>query len=179
MTKYISLREVPQLTRISNYSVHCPWSALEEWISRRENNVNEIEGYKFELNPEFQRNHVWTRKQQIAYVEYIVRGGMSGRDIYFNHPEWQGTYIGTMVLVDGKQRLEAVRAFLRGDFPILDNQYITDFNGDIPDRLYFIIHVNDLQTEKEVLTWYLEMNSGGTPHTEEELNKVVNMLNNL
>ena len=34
------------------------------------------------------------------------------------------------------------------------------------------IHINDLQSEKDVLQWYLEMNSGGTPHTQEELDRV-------
>jgi hypothetical protein len=36
--------------------------------------------------------------------------------------------------------------------------------------------VNDLKTEAEVLRWYLEINAGGTPHTEEELDKVRKML---
>lgn len=36
--------------------------------------------------------------------------------------------------------------------------------------------INDLQTEEEVLNWYLEMNSGGTVHTKEELDKVKHLL---
>jgi hypothetical protein len=39
-----------------------------------------------------------------------------------------------------------------------------------------ILNINDLKTKKEVLIWYLEMNSDGTPHTEQELNKVKNMI---
>jgi hypothetical protein len=39
-----------------------------------------------------------------------------------------------------------------------------------------IWHVNDLKTREEVLIWYLEMNSGGTPHTKEELDRVKRML---
>ena len=33
------------------------------------------------------------------------------------------------------------------------------------------ININDLPTRKDVLQWYLEMNSAGTPHTKEEINK--------
>ena len=37
-------------------------------------------------------------------------------------------------------------------------------------------HVNDLSTYSEVLQWYLDLNSGGTVHTEEELNRVQQLL---
>jgi hypothetical protein len=36
--------------------------------------------------------------------------------------------------------------------------------------------VNDLKTREEVLQWYLDLNSGGVVHTEEELNRVREML---
>ena len=38
-----------------------------------------------QLNPEFQRGHVWTEEQQIAWVEYYLRGGKSGNTIYLNN----------------------------------------------------------------------------------------------
>ena len=36
---------------------------------------------------------------------------------------------------------------------------------------------NDLQTREEVLQWYLELNSTGTPHTKKELDRVKALLN--
>lgn len=44
-----------------------------------------------------------------------------------------------------------------------------------PDNI-IKISVNNLKTRKEVLQWYVEMNSGGTPHSKEEINKVKNLL---
>ena len=38
------------------------------------------------------------------------------------------------------------------------------------------LNVNNLKTEKEVLQWYVDMNSGGTPHTEREIQKVTGMI---
>ena len=38
------------------------------------------------------------------------------------------------------------------------------------------VHINNLKTKKEVLTWYLEMNTGGTVHTDDELDRVRKML---
>ena len=37
-------------------------------------------------------------------------------------------------------------------------------------------HINNLQTRAEVLQWYLDFNSGGTMHTQDELNKVRKLL---
>ena len=38
------------------------------------------------------------------------------------------------------------------------------------------INVNDLPTRKNVLQWYIEHNAGGTIHTEEEINRVKELL---
>lgn len=141
---------------------------LDKWA--REQGLN--------INPDFQRIHVWTEAQQIAYVEYILRGGMTGRTIYLNNPEWgRGWHRGDeFVLVDGKQRVEALRRFF--------NNEITAFGGlfsqytDLPDflRQGFKINVNNLGSRAEVLQWYLDMNTGGTPHTSEEIQKARELL---
>src|SRR4051812_25329371 len=95
--------EVPRLTRSSNYSVDIPWSYL---IESYRIHTNE---YGLDVNPDFQRGYCWTREQKIKYVEYVLMGGYSGKDLYFNSPSWNGSLkLGKdeYVLVDGKQRLE-------------------------------------------------------------------------
>ena len=47
------------------------------------------------------------------------------------------------------------------------------------DQDYMRVHINDLKTKEEVLRWYLEMNAGGTPHSNEELGRVAAMLQEL
>ena len=49
----------------------------------------------------------------------------------------------------------------------------------MPTDLDLLFNVNNLKTKKEVLKWYLEMNTGGTVHTKDELNKVKGMLESL
>lgn len=44
----------------------------------------QVGNYNLQLNPEFQREHIWTQGQQEKYIEFILRGGKSGRDFYFN-----------------------------------------------------------------------------------------------
>ena len=81
-----------------------------------------------------------------------------------------------MQLVDGLQRLTACLRFLRGEISAFGH-YLAEYEdlhalGGI--RLSF--RVNDLKTRAEVLRWYLEINTGGVVHTEEEIAKVEALL---
>ena len=163
--------DIPKFVRGASYTVQHDWkylpNVLADWRKRcvKGKNVETEDG--LELDPEFQRGHVWTRNQQIAYLEFALKGGNSGRDIYWNNPTWQGSYTAKTVLVDGKQRLTAVLLFLKGELPIFGHP-INEWEGRLPREATFTFHVNMLKTDAEVIQWYLDMNSGGTPHTSEE-----------
>jgi len=133
-----------------------------------------------ELDPDFQRGHVWTEAKQIAYVEFCLRDGTGSRTLLFNQPNWMGSYKGVMVLIDGKQRLEAVRKFMRNELPVFGGTYLNDFSDkDVllrSDGASFKFAVATLKTRREVLELYLQINSGGVVHTEEELAKVEALL---
>lgn len=42
-----------------------------------------------------------------------------------------------------------------------------------------VININDLKTKKEVLRWYIQMNAGGTPHSDGEIQRVKEMMEGL
>jgi hypothetical protein len=177
----MKLTDIPQYTKAATYQVDVGWSYLEEHIK-----IQEESG--LDLEPDFQRAHVWNQDQQAKYVEFVLRGGRSGRDLYFNCKNWNRySIMSDYVIVDGKQRLNAVRKFLRNELPIfsdgsiLNNDkpiYLKEFTEPMRMRIHlgFKWHVNDLATRAEVLQWYLDFNAGGVVHTEEELNKVRKML---
>lgn len=133
-----------------------------------------------QLTPDFQRERVWTEKQQVSYIEHILSGGESGRVIYLNNPNWNTLVTGEyaeMVCVDGLQRITAIRRFVLGEIQAHGYYYYElgkEWTGIINGGMR--ININDLPTKKAVLTWYLEMNGGGTPHTEEELSRVRELL---
>ena len=141
----------------------------------------EERGIECDFDPNFQREHVWTSDQQVAWLVQFFRGGQNGRRLFFNMAGWLGDYTGTLELVDGKQRIEAIRAFVADEITIWGHCYsefcCTPSEGRLFKLLNSIrINVNNLKTRREVLQWYLEMNGGGTPHTDAELQKVHNLL---
>jgi len=105
-------RDIPQFTQTANYNVDVSWKYLENHLESYNKDQRSDDG--LQLEPDFQRSHVWDNYKRTCYVEYILRGGYAAREIYFNHPGWQRDYKGDFVLVDGLQRLTAVRMFLAG-----------------------------------------------------------------
>jgi len=164
----MKFRDIPQLTRIGSYQVNVSLRYLL-------NTLESYEEYGLQYNPDFQRGHVWTEQQQIAFMEFLFKDGNTGRIIYFNHPGWMRKWEGEFVVVDGLQRLTACKRFLNNEIPIF-GYYLNQFEDKIPMDVDLIFNVNNLKTRKEVLQWYIEFNSGGTVHTEEELNRVRKLL---
>lgn len=130
------------------------------------------------LDPDFQRGRVWTSRQQQKFLEFFLRGGKTARVIYLNKPSWNiraTTEYDDFVVVDGLQRLLAVREFLDNRLKVFDS-YFREFTDRPRIHETFRVNVNDLQTRPEVLEWYLQFNAGGTPHTEDELDRVRKLL---
>lgn len=168
--------DIPTFSSWGKYTTDVSWHDLENTLQRYEKE-NDLD-----LNPDFQRGHVWSSEQQIKYVEYILKRGNLSRHIIFNCPGWMEGFEGQMVLIDGKQRLNAVRLFMSNELPVFGRAYLRDFTRGskkmvrFPHEIYFTFYVNDLQTRAEVLQFYLDLNAGGVVHSEHEIDRVRQLL---
>jgi hypothetical protein len=174
--------DIPTFTKSAPYSIDMPWYDIEHWIGQHSDNREDR--FMVDLNPDFQRGHVWTTKQQIAYIEYALRGPTSGKDIYWNCSTWgvslrnatgkivRPMYSTPLQIVDGLQRLTAVRRFLADEIPAYESRFSQYTDRLRMTQVGFKFHINDLPTRAEVLTWYLEINHTGTPHSTDELRRV-------
>ena len=78
-------KNIPSYTSWGNYSADIGWRYLfSEYLDEMINDMG------LDINPDFQREHVWSEEQQIKYIEHRLRGGESGRDLLFNCPGWVG-----------------------------------------------------------------------------------------
>lgn len=169
------------------YTVDWPLSFVESALANLKEQMAEAGG-SFELDPDFQRGHVWTEAQRIAYVEALIRKTTNGR-ILFNCPGWSFSCAGvqgdikanTMQIVDGLQRLTAVRRFMAGEFKVFasedfDGLGVDDLRGtpfDVNRNSYYLqIAVYEFPTREELLAFYLRLNCGGSVHSPQEIERV-------
>lgn len=162
--------DITQLIPPGHYQIDVPLSHIQSCLKSYE------EDFGLELNPDFQRGHIWTYEQQQSYVEFLLSGGRSAKIIYFNCIGWRLDPQGPIQCVDGLQRLTAVCRFLDDDLGIFGGHRLSDFEDKIPFDIGLQFNINELPTRKDVLKWYLQMNSGGTPHTTGELDRVYHLL---
>ena len=176
----MKIRNLPKFIHGGNYACDVSWNYLEEWLASHSR-----DGASLDLDPDFQRGHVWDDAKRIKYVEYVLRGGESSKDLWWNCKNWMGGGAGPIQIVDGKQRMEAALRFVRNDLPVFSDLRQEQEPGAREGWLYsefedklgildasFRMHVNNLPKRELVLQWYLDLNEGGVVHTEDELLRV-------
>jgi len=124
-----------------------------------------------ELQPDFQRNHVWSNTQRSAYVEHVLRGGGKQQLIVANKND------NSFVLLDGLQRLTTCFMFIRNQIPAFNTLYKDfEYSKNSGIRISMLCGIKfgilNLKTRLDILRWYKMLNAGGTVHSEDELNKV-------
>ena len=173
----MKISDIPTLIHVNQgvaWNIEGIPATLERWK----------ESYGLDLDPEFQRGHVWDMETKIKFVEFVARGGVT-QPVRFNSPAFGGhthakhsDLSEDIVLVDGKQRLTAILEFMDNKIAIFDGNYLKDF--DNPHRLLLRMEityqVNKLQTKRELYQWYIEMNEGQVAHSTEEIERVRQLL---
>ncbi len=170
--KITKFNDIPRFIRNGSYEVDFSPDRLikridemvaEEWL---------------DLDPEFQRGHVWNDAQRTSFIEFFLKGGITGKVIYLNNPSWHNpakTDYNDFVIVDGKQRLEAWRKFINNEVKAFGS-YFKDYTDSMRLASTMRLNINNLQTKAEVLQWYIDFNSGGVVHSDEEIARVKKLL---
>lgn len=171
ITKFVN---IPQFTTDGNYQIDVDLRRVPQWIKTEQKEAN------LQLNPVFQRGHVWNEKQQVSWLEFFLKGGKSGDVVYFNCPSWHHKVpdknYNEYVCVDGLQRLTAICRFINNEIKVFGS-YFSEYEDPIfLNRHTLKININDLKSEKEVMQWYVDMNSAGTQHSNEEIERVRQMI---
>lgn len=179
--KTAALTAIIRPLRSAQYETDIMFSHLEQALASYKKDWGGLE-----LDPDFQRGHVWTPAQQRHFIENILRGvvSTSGYLVQFNCPNWDADkYEGDLPrgfqCIDGLQRITAVRKFLAGDvFPFgLSVTDLDDSSYSMNRTLFrFRFAVHNFESRADLLQHYLDLNAGGTPHTDEEIQRVALML---
>lgn len=136
--------------------------------------------HKIILEPNFQRGHVWTTLQQHKFIEYCLRGGRESLVVIFNLKETLPRH--TYTCIDGLQRLTAIWMFMHDMLSVFDGLTCSEMVKNSKYKKFpwsaYNITVNTVQlSATDMLRFYLELNSNGTPHTDAEIKRVQSLLN--
>lgn len=133
--------------------------------------------------PPWQRPSVWDVERQRAFIEGILLGFPPGA-IVTVEPDWTTGDGGSAVvkpgsnwIIDGQQRVTAIRDFIEGRLTVFDGLRY----GDLPrreqlrrfDRIVLTRIVLPSSTDEETLkSLYRRMNYGGVTHTQADLDRL-------
>ncbi len=175
MSTYKNFKDIPQFEK-TRYCIDVPLDGLLKHLQRYQ------ESYKLELNPDFQRGHVWSKQQQVAYIEYLLQCPEKDKStrVTFNYPGWQTRREqddSVMVCIDGLQRLTAIKAFLNNELEAFGS-YFNEFEGKLGWDRCIQIAVTGYENREEILKYYLVVNNTGVAHSKEELDRVEKLLQN-
>lgn len=137
--------------------------------------IDEIHDGTIDLAPGFQRPSVWKKKQQSRLVESVLLG-IPLPTFYFNAEADR-----RLQVVDGVQRLTAIRDFADDKLVLEGLEYLTHLNGrtwaglDASHRrglhqTQIFVHVIDATTPPDVKTdIFKRINTGGAPLSAQEI----------
>lgn len=148
---------------------------------RRIPSIFEPDGAYAAIVPDYQRDRVWTPKQSALYVGAMLENGPTMAALPFVFQRWPESRHTPPPdeIVDGLQRITALRDFMAHDAPAElssgDVVRLSDFDAEDQGcigGMHATIQYVTLPTRAEVLRLYLRLNRGGTVHTDAEIDRV-------
>ena len=137
----------------------------------------------------YQRGFVWTVEQKQRLIESIYKGISCGM-ILVRKRAWSElekmakngeTELFFTDIVDGKQRLNAIKEFLNDGFPDSYGNYFSDLSNysqyKFTNHQLFQYAEMENVTDEETLFQFLKMNHEGVPQSKEHLDFVAKLLN--
>lgn len=127
------------------------------------------------LNPDFQRNHVWNSSQNSELIESILMGIPIPLMYFFEDKN------GKRQVVDGRQRITAMLAYLKGEFALnslkilrnLNGKRFSDLNlktqGVYEDFQLGVYIIQPPTPERVKYDIFDRVNRGGTPLNKQEM----------
>lgn len=130
---------------------------------------------QLDMNPPYQRNHVWTVEQRMALVESWIQGIPCGAVILNKRDteQWReatGTPRNSLTgwgVVDGKQRIETARQWFTGALQV-PSEWFEDYEVDAPEGLVSYLSLSLPAQRHQGQSWFLPVIEATLPSPEAE-----------
>lgn len=138
-------------------------------------------GLKYEdqyIIPNYQRDLVWSVKQKQDFIISVLIDNPIGDFVFKENKLDQGATFHYTV-IDGQQRINALREFIMNQYPMEDGRYFSELLFWDQRRIfekratYYTVPEASIETEIDI---YVKRNMGGTAHTKAEINKALKVI---
>ena len=136
-----------------------------------------LDNNKYDFDPFYQRDYVWSQEQKKSYIENLFVGKANIELHLIQLPFGSSDFY--YEILDGKQRLSTIKDFLQDKIKIFDNVKYSELHKS--DKKNFnLLRVNvteyssleDKIDDKTKIELFLEINELGTKMSEEHLEKI-------
>jgi hypothetical protein len=136
----------------------------------------------------YQRPLCWTLKDKQLLLESIYNNVDCGKIVVRNRGwkelkklQKEGHELAWKDIVDGKQKLNAIKTFMENEYPDLNGHYYEDLSDQAQRRLtnHQLLSYSELPEntkEEDVLRQFLRLNFAGVVQSEEHLNYIKSLL---
>lgn len=137
----------------------------------------------------YQRDFCWTLEDKQNLIESIYNGINLGL-ILIRKREWSEiermrkngeTELAFNDIVDGKQRLNAIKEFLHDEFPDINGNFYSDLSVLAQNKFknYQMLQYAEMEngtTDEDILFQFLKLNFAGVPQSKEHIEHVKSLL---
>ena len=139
--------------------------------------LNTLERSGIQDSPDYQRGYVWSEEDKAKFIHSIMMRSDLGKIVLVELPYTESAYY---EILDGKQRINALRDFIAGKFKYR-NHFHWELSridrSEIENSLITVAKIkSDQLTKVEKLELFLSVNAAGVPQTEEHLSHVRRLL---
>ena len=134
-----------------------------EGVKSRFAETYDFDVYLPTIGENLQRGIVWTREQQIRFIEEIFDRNTVLPNVVVNEVADYDTMEKVSKVIDGKQRLTAIKLFVEGEFPVFGDVFYKDVSPmfwSAADRLVFVTYYEHL-TDKQLVVLFDKLNFWG------------------
>ena len=135
-----------------------------------------------DMHPDYQRGTCWSDDQCAKFMGFMAEGGSAPYVWIQRDPGYKKQD----ELVDGLQRITAVRRFYLNEVPMEltdgTRMYLRDFSSEDQKMLcgnggpVLTIKYTKYENRADVLRFYIRLNRGGTVHSDAEIDRVRELL---
>lgn len=140
--------------------------------------LHKIYYWNVDMNPYYQREFVWSEKDEELLIDSIFEGIEIGKFVFIDVLDDKNNEYDYEIL-DGKQRINTIRRFYEDRFTYKGKKFSELSNRDKNHFLDLPVSVGEVSnfTEEQKLRYFLRLNRGGKIMASSHISKIENFIN--